>query len=87
MIDGEYLNLTEAKSLELKWRFKDWGDAGYSHVLITFEEDEEDVSASSDYDIAGGLRDCEANENPRVRHVRQACAPGQLGERLALERV
>ena len=47
LIDGEYLTLTEAKSLELKWRFKDWGDAGYSHVLITFEEDEEDVSACS----------------------------------------
>ena len=45
LIDGEYLNLTEAKSLELKWRFKDWGDAGYSHVLISFEEDEEDVRA------------------------------------------
>ena len=43
IIEGEYINLVESKSLEIKWRFKDWGEAGNSHVLISFEEDEEDV--------------------------------------------
>ena len=43
IIEGEYINLVENKSLEIKWRFKDWGEAGNSHVLISFEDDEDDV--------------------------------------------
>ena len=43
IIDGEYIELQENKKIEMKWRFKDWGEA-YSHVIINFEEDDDDVS-------------------------------------------
>ena len=43
MIDGEYVNLDANKMIQLKWRFKDWGDQ-YANVMIDFEEDDDDVS-------------------------------------------
>ena len=41
MIDGTYIIVDENKRIEMKWRFKDWGEV-YSYVVITFEEDEND---------------------------------------------
>ena len=35
MIDGEYVNLEANKKIQLKWRFKDWGDQ-YADVNIDF---------------------------------------------------
>ena len=45
MIDGEYVNLEANKKIQLKWRFKDWGDQ-YADVNIDFEEDDDDVRDS-----------------------------------------
>ena len=42
MIDGEYVAIEPNKHLELKWRFKDWGEA-YSTVKIDLEDCDEDV--------------------------------------------
>ena len=38
-IEGEYISLEENKHLEMKWKFKDWGEV-YSHVVIDFEDDD-----------------------------------------------
>ncbi len=46
MIDGEYTALDQNKKIEMKWRFKDWGEA-YAKIQITFEEDEDDVRSLS----------------------------------------
>ena len=43
MIDGEYVKVETNKKLQMKWRFKDWGEQ-YADVNITFEDDEDDVS-------------------------------------------
>ena len=34
-IVGEYISLDENKSIEMKWRFKDWSE--FAHCKITFE--------------------------------------------------
>ena len=49
MIEGEYISLEQNKKIEMKWKFKDWGDS-YAHVTIDLNEDEEDVSLS--YEIS-----------------------------------
>ena len=43
MIDGKYLSLDQNKKIEMKWRFKDWGEQ-YAHVTINFHEEDDDVS-------------------------------------------
>ena len=43
LIEGEYVNLEENKKIEMKWKFKDWGDK-FADVTINFEEDEDEVS-------------------------------------------
>ena len=43
MIEAVYVNLEQNKKIEMKWKFKDWGES-YANVTIDLIEDEEDVS-------------------------------------------
>ena len=42
LIEGEYVSLEQNKKIEMKWKFKDWGEK-YADVTIDFEEDEDEV--------------------------------------------
>ena len=42
------MSLEENRKVEMKWRFKDWGE-NYSHVVINLESDEDDVSLFNFY--------------------------------------
>ena len=46
MIDGEYVNIETNKKIQLKWRFKDWGEQ-YADVNINFDEDDDEVRTLS----------------------------------------
>ena len=41
-ITGEYISLDKNNKIEMNWKMKDW--ESFSHVLITFENVEEDVT-------------------------------------------
>ena len=40
LIEGEYVSLEQNKKIEMKWKFKDWGEK-YADVTIDFEEEDE----------------------------------------------
>ena len=43
MIEAEYVNVEQSKKVEMKWKFKDWGE-NFANVTIDLTEDEDDVS-------------------------------------------